>query len=166
MNPLPSAPVVNATTRDRTTHMRLTVACSLVLFLLSSLILGACETTNTDRAHVIWLVNNTRAENGLGAVQENVTLNLKADAWAAKMRDACTISHSSLKDGAPEEWQKLGENVGRGGTVSQVHSAYLKSPGHLANIVDPTFNSMGAGAVWGNCNGQRTLFTAQVFMKS
>ena len=86
--------------------------------------------------------------------------------WASTLRDRCQISHSRLADGAPANWRKLGENVGRGGDIAQVHVAYMNSSGHRANILDGSYNYVGAGAVWGNCNGYRTVFTVQVFMRA
>lgn len=133
------------------------------------MLLGAstgCESIDRERDEVIALVNRSRAENGLGQLKHNITLDLKADAWAQRLRDACNLSHSKLSDGAPRQWLKLGENVGYGGTISQIHDAYLNSPGHRANILDPVYNSMGAAAVWGDCDGQHRVFTVQVFMKS
>ncbi|NLA37424.1 MAG: transporter [Actinobacteria bacterium] len=126
----------------------------------------ACESTDAERDEVINLVNQTRAANGLGQLKANPQLSLKADNWAQKLRNDCRLSHSRLADGAPNEWKKLGENVGYGGTIVQVHDAYLNSPGHRANIMDPSFNSMGAAAVWGMCDGQYRVFTVQVFMRS
>lgn len=133
---------------------------------LLSGVLTSCETTDGDRAAVVDAVNASRAQAGLGALSQNATLNAKADAWAARLRDECNIFHSNLADGAPPEWRKLGENVGRGGSIDQVHVAYLNSAGHRANIMDPSYNQMGAGAVWGTCNGYRTVFTVQVFMRA
>ena len=157
-----SAPTTNQRTQGTT--FRLIVA--LLTLTIGSVALSSCESTDSDRLAVIAAVNSSRAENGLPALTEHVTLNIKADAWAAQLRDECNIHHSTLSDGAPPEWRKLGENVGRGGSIEQVHTAYLNSPGHRANIMDPSFTSMGAGAVWGTCNGQRTVFTVQVFMHS
>lgn len=128
-------------------------------------ILTSCETNSRDRAAVIDSINWSRAQHGLPALRENADLNLKADLWASKMRDSCSIFHSRLSDGAPAGWRKLGENVGRGGTVVQVHNAYMNSPGHRRNILDGSFTEVGAGAVWGECNGYRTVFTVQVFMR-
>lgn len=125
-----------------------------------------CESTQAERNQVIELVNQSRAANGLRPVTGNVTLDVKADKWAQKLRDSCSLSHSRLSDGAPSEWMKLGENVGYGGTITQIHDAYLNSPGHRANIMDPAYNSMGAAAVWGTCDGAPRVFTVQVFMKS
>jgi len=124
----------------------------------------ACESTPAERNAVIGLVNLSRSEAGLKGLTENTQLDIKADAWARHLRDVCTLSHSHLQDGAPKEWMKLGENVGYGGAIDQVHTAYLNSPGHRANIMDPTFKAIGAAAVWGDCDGEHRVFTVQVFM--
>ena len=129
-------------------------------------LMTSCETTAADRTEVIDRINISRGQSGLPALSENTSLDLKADAWAARLRDECNLYHSNLADGAPEEWRKLGENVGRGGSFDQIHTAYLNSPGHRANILDRSYNYVGAGAVWGECNGYRTLFTVQVFMRA
>ena len=98
-------------------------------------------------------------------LRENADLNNKADAWAVQMRDQCRIRHSRLSDGAPAGWRKLGENVGRGGSIAQVHRAYMNSSGHRRNILDRSFNQVGTAAVWGTCGGHRMVFTVHVFMR-
>ncbi len=116
---------------------------------------------------VISEVNASRAAAGLPAVRENLQLDEKADAWARHLRDVCDLSHSHLSEGAPGNWLKLGENVGYGGDIAQVHDAYMNSPGHRANILDPAFQWVGTAAVWGNCpDGSHRVFTVQEFMKS
>jgi uncharacterized protein YkwD len=127
-------------------------------------VMTSCETTAADRRAVVSAINHSRAQAGLPGVREHADLNAKASAWASAMRDRCQISHSTLSDGAPRGWRKLGENVGRGGSIGAVHTAYLNSPGHRRNILDGSYNYVGAGAVWGECNGRRTVFTVQVFM--
>jgi uncharacterized protein YkwD len=138
------------------------------LFTVSVLsgVMTSCETTAADRAAVVSAINNSRAAAGLRGLREHPDLNAKASAWASHMRDRCAISHSRLADGAPAGWRKLGENVGRGGSIGAVHNAYMNSPGHRANILDGSYNYVGAGAVWGTCNGRRTVFTVQVFMRA
>ncbi len=133
---------------------------------LSAAFLASCESTDAERAEVLALINSSRASAGLAPLADSMTLDIKADAWAQKLRDECRLSHSTLSNGAPSNWKKLGENVGYGGSIGQVHSAYLNSSGHRANIMDPSFNEAGTAAVWGTCNGQQRVFTVQVFMKS
>ena len=125
-----------------------------------------CESLDTERTEVISRINETRISQGLQPLRSNVVLSLKADRWARQLRDLCDLKHSKLSDGAPKQWLKLGENVGYGGSIGIVHDAYLNSPGHRANILDPEFNQVGAAAVWGQCEGQTRVFTVQVFMKA
>ncbi len=123
------------------------------------------ESTDWDRAEVRNLINQSRVQNRLGTLRPNAILDLKADGWAQYLRSICALKHSRLADGAPPGWFKLGENVGKGGSIGQVHEAYLRSPSHRANILDGSFTQVGTGAVWGNCDGYRTVFTVQEFMK-
>jgi len=157
---------VNTQTRRVTPSRRLLT--SLVAVVAATLLSGAltsCESTGPERDAVRNAINASRAEAGLPGVRENVTLDIKADKWAQTLRDNCRIWHSNLADGAPKEWRKLGENVGMGGSIDQIHVAYMNSPGHKANVLDPSFNQVGTAAVWGQCNGYRTVFTVHVFMK-
>lgn len=128
--------------------------------------LTSCETTAADRAAVVGAINHSRHLAGIPALRENGELNHKASMWASTMRDQCRIWHSKLSDGAPKNWRKLGENVGRGGSITAVHNAYMNSSGHRANILDRSFTQVGTGAVWGTCNGHRMVFTVHVFMKT
>jgi uncharacterized protein YkwD len=141
------------------------IAFALVGALLV-LTLAGCESTPADRQHVMDLVNQSRAQNGLPALRENYQLDVKADGWAQHIRNACALSHSTLSDGAPSGWTKLGENVGYGGDIDQVHTAYMNSPGHRANILDPGFTQIGTAAVWGNCGGYHRVFTVQEFLST
>jgi uncharacterized protein YkwD len=130
------------------------------------LTLAGCESTQADREQVLDLVNQSRAQNGLPALRENFELDVKADNWAQHLRNVCALSHSTLSDGAPPSWRKLGENVGYGGDIGQVHTAYMNSPGHRANILDPGFTQIGTAAVWGDCDGFHRVFTVQEFMQT
>jgi uncharacterized protein YkwD len=143
---------------------------AVVVASLAALLLGgtltACESTAAERDAVRQAVNESRAAAGLPGLRENVTLSVKADRWAQTMRDQCRIWHSNLADGAPAGWRKLGENVGMGANIGQIHVAYMNSPGHRANVLDRAFTEIGTAAVWGDCPRGRTLFTVHVFMRS
>jgi hypothetical protein len=106
--------------------------------------------------------NALRSSKGLAPLSVNGTLTAKASAWAEHMAAVNAISHSNLPDGAPSDWKRLGENVGRGPTVDAIHTALVASPEHYANLTDPGFQSIGVGVV--NANG--TLFVSEVFMES
>jgi hypothetical protein len=106
--------------------------------------------------------NALRASRGLPGLSVDGTLAAKARNWAEHMAAVGAISHSNLADGAPGNWQRLGENVGRGPSVDSIHSALVASPEHYANLTDPGFQSIGVGVV--NTNG--TYYVSEVFMES
>lgn len=95
------------------------------------------------------LTNELRAERGLPALAEDRTdLTVMAREWAAVMADAGGISHRpDLEAAGPADWVRLGENVGVGHDARQLHDAFVASPLHLQNLVDPAFESMSVGAV-------------------
>lgn len=106
--------------------------------------------------------NGLRAELGLPGLSTNGNLAAKAQHWAEYMASVGAISHSNLADGAPPEWQRLGENVGRGPSVDAIHKALVASPEHYQNLTDPGFRYVGVGVV--NANG--TYYVSEVFMES
>src|SRR5947208_14113774 len=69
--------------------------------------------------------NALRASRGLGGLSVNGTLAAKARNWAEHMAAAGGISHSNLTDSVPGDWQRLGENVGRGPSVDSIHNALV-----------------------------------------
>lgn len=72
------------------------------------------------------------------------------------------ICHASpISAGVTHPWAKLGENVGTGPDVGSIMQAFIASPGHYANIVDPEFTHVGVGVVW---DGNR-MYTTHRFMK-
>ena len=146
-----------------TTHRRLVSVAAIVSVALLGLT-GCQETTPADQAQVINLVNQSRKQYGRKSLKVDQQLNVKADAWAQNLRNKCRLSHSNLRDGAPSDWRRLGENVGYASSISKVHAAYMKSSGHRANILDGDFDRIGVGAVSGRCNGHNLVFTVQVFL--
>lgn len=120
----------------------------------------------SDEATFISRVNQVRANNGLPALIQNNELTSLSRGWAQAQRDGVCgegvfICHANpISEGVTQNWEKLGENVGTGGDVLAVMDAFVASPGHFANIVDPAFTHIGVGVVW---DGNR-LFTTHRFM--
>ena len=67
---------------------------------------------------------------------------------------------SNLSNGITANWVKLGENVGVGADVAVLFQAFVDSPTHYANLVDPRYTTIGVGVV---VSGDR-IFTAHRFM--
>lgn len=108
-------------------------------------------------------INSTRASVGLAPVKMDGGLQAHARKHTADMIAAGDIYHSSsseLKSAAGSGWTKLGENVGRGGSVSSLHKAFLNSPAHKANILGD-YNYAGIGTD----TADGVLYVTVVFMK-
>lgn len=106
-------------------------------------------------------INQLRASRGLPTLAVDPELQAQARAWATVMRDHGEIFHTgNLPAGITSDWQKLGENVGVGGSVDSLFDAFVASPTHFDNLVDPTYRYIGVGVVW---DGAR-MFTTHRFM--
>ena len=106
--------------------------------------------TGSDEARFLSLTNSLRSNKGLAPLAVDGTLVSVARSWSGKMAAAGTISHNpSLSSQLPSGWKKAGENVGKGGNVDALQKAFENSPAHYQNLVDPAFNYVGIGVVYG-----------------
>jgi len=139
------------------------VFCGLILGLAVSTLFPAAAQADTvsDEASFVAKINDLRAGLGVAPLQVNANLVDKARAWSAGMAAAGKIWHSTLSDGITEDWMKLGENVGMGGSVDGLHKAFVNSPHHYENLVDPAFTYIGVGIVM---NGS-TIYVTEEFMQ-
>lgn len=114
-------------------------------------------------AEFVHRINELRRSKGLGTLTVHDELVHVARGWAAKMAEADEISHNpDLADSVSADWQKLGENVGVGMTVAKLHDAFVRSPAHYRNLVDPDFTHIGVAVVLGR---DGAIFTTHQFMK-
>ena len=108
-------------------------------------------------------INASRAAAGLGPLKMDGGLQSHARKHTADMIAKGDIYHSTsaeLKAAAGSGWTKLGENVGRGGTVSSLHNAFMNSSAHKKNILgDYNFAGIGTDTSDG------VLYVTVVFMK-
>ena len=91
------------------------------------------------------LVNSERAEAGLPTILPSPHAAAKAQTWAEELAASETLRHSSLPEGMPEGFRKIGENVGRGPDIERIHEAFMNSDGHRRNVLDPDYNWIGTG---------------------
>ena len=116
---------------------------------------GSAEADFTAR------INALRASKGLAPLAVDAELVREARSWASNMAGQGRIFHTSnLSNGITADWVKLGENVGVGADVAVLFQAFLDSPTHYANLVDPKYSTVGVGVV---VSGDR-IFTAHRFM--
>ena len=108
-------------------------------------------------------INAERANRGLGQLEVYGELVGVARRWSQKMADSNTLQHNpNLAREVSADWEKLAENVGVGGSVDDIHRAFMNSAGHRANILDPVLTHVGVGVVTGP-DGR--IWVTEVFMK-
>src|SRR4051794_40857275 len=140
--------------------VRLVMLLAAVAFLVT--VFAGCDPAReSDFANQI---NQLRRSKGLPALTVQIDLTNIAHTWTDQMVNAGHLSHNPyLASEAPGGWRKLGENVGVGPDVSSLMRAFINSPAHYANLVDPAYNFVGIGVSYAP-NGQ--MYVTQDFMSA
>lgn len=105
-------------------------------------------------------INQIRTSQGLATLLPSPHAMAKAQAWADHLATIGRLEHSDLWDGMPDGGRAIGENVGAGGDLASIYAAFLASPRHRANLLDPRWNWVGTGVATAP-NG--TIYVVQVF---
>jgi hypothetical protein len=127
---------------------------------------------NISPAEVIRLTNAQRAANGLSALSENSTLDSAALAkgndmlakgyWAHFAPDGTSPWSFFLKFGY--KYQYAGENLARDfQDAGSAVTAWMNSPSHKDNILNPNYREIGIGVVEGSLAGADTTIIVQFF---
>ena len=137
---------------------------------LSDRVLGFASSITTTQ--VLTLTNEERSALDLEPLQTNDKLNQAALAKAQHMLDQQYWSHSSPDGVQPWTFIKdsgyvykyAGENLARDFDNSQdMVDAWMNSPTHRENIVNPNFTQTGLAIVNGTLNGFNTTLVVQMF---
>ena len=131
----------------------------LAIVLAMALSLSACFTTQQNQ--VSNYVNNSRGARNIRPVAQNHQLTVKAQRWAEYLARTGPLAHSQLPSGITYRWRSIGENVGFGSSIREVHRGYMNSSGHRANILSSKFNYIGTGYA----TGRGRVYTVHVFMQ-
>ena len=107
-------------------------------------------------------INGARSSRGLRAYAARSDLASVARRHAARMAASGRIYHNPRLGSEVTGWRSVGENVGSGGSVSQIHQAFMASSSHRGNILSGTFTQVGVGTARSS-NG--TLYVSQVFRR-
>jgi uncharacterized protein YkwD len=118
----------------------------------------------SDEAAIAVLINTSRREVGLASLVIEPKLADFARHHAVEMAQQGDVFHS-VRDArvavAPAGWALLGENVGMGPSADWLHTAFMHSTGHRANILGD-FTHVSVGAVRGP---DRRMYVTVVFVK-
>ena len=119
---------------------------------------GPDYTVFDDSGAMLNLVNQERCANGLNPVTLSGALNSAATTHSIDMAVNDFVDHPGTDGSTPSSRMTTAgygpilvsaENVhGGSGTVGGAFSSWMASPGHAANILDPTVLEMGLGHVY------------------
>jgi hypothetical protein len=139
------------------------------IIVAGALALGAIALTpvnasaSSEESRFTSLLNHERTSRGGHALVTKSDLVAVARRHSQRMADRGYIYHNdNLPNEVDGDWQMLGENVGRGGSVDSIHQAFMDSSPHRHNILDSRFNQIGVGTVIAN-DGR--IYVTEVFAK-
>ena len=139
-------------------------ALSLVVTLLVALglvtALPARALAGPSEGSFFSAVNSARSANGLAALAYASDLASVARRQAERMASSNKLYHNPNLGSEVSSWQIVAENVGYGPDWSSVQQAFMASPDHRANILDPEVTQLGVGTAVGS-DGR--IWVAQVF---
>ena len=129
----------------------------------------AATTNDSFIQKVFELTNDQRQQAGLQPLQMNQKLDDTAEAHSQDMAVNHYFSHNSL-DGSSASaradkegynYSTFGENIAAGqATPEDVVQAWMNSPGHRANILNPNFKDIGIGYYYlANDSGYHSYWT-------
>ncbi len=108
---------------------------------------AGAASTPADEAVFLTKINGLRASVGLAALSSDAALAATSCTWNDQLIVANALSHDPNLSAAiatvEPNWRKGGENVGMGGTVDSLFDAFVASPGHYQNLVDPQYSRVG-----------------------
>ncbi len=121
---------------------------------------GAAEST------FFQLMNAERVRSGLPALSADGGIRNVSVAWSTKLSGAQQLSHNpnfarEISAQVTDKWTRVGENVGRGGSVESLHAAFMASPSHRDNVLGD-YNRVGVGVV---VDGNGTIWVTFNFLK-
>jgi hypothetical protein len=136
-------------------RVRATIAVAILVgFGLTSV--GVTSASASEADTIAALVNQARASAGLPGLIHNPSMDSVALQWANQMGAANSMTHNpDYSTQIPSGWSRAGENVAMGQpTPSEMHTAWMNSAGHRANILGD-FTDIGVafvtvnGTTWG-----------------
>jgi uncharacterized protein YkwD len=125
----------------------------------------------TFQTKLLRQINLARTTNGLRPLHVNRALGHAAQQYSNELAGLRTLSHISPNGATPEDRAAaagyhgtyIGENLAVGmGPVMTVR-AWMASPGHRANLLNPAFHVVGLGAAAGVFGPELTVYVTADF---
>jgi uncharacterized protein YkwD len=137
---------MTTTTAARPRRARLATGAAAALGAI--ILLSGCLSANQTK--MVDLINASRRSARKPAVTANEQAATKAQKWAAHMASTGKVEHtgggSRVDTSGLPKWCAVGENVGMGTSIDNLHASWMRSSAHKANILG-NYNRVGTGVV-------------------
>jgi hypothetical protein len=138
------------------------IALAAALALGTVVLAPTSASASSEESRFTSLTNRERTSRGGRSLITKSDLVAIARRHSQRMADRGYIYHNdNLSNEVRGDWQTLGENVGRGGSVESIHNAFMDSAPHRRNILESRFNHVGIGTVIKNGR----IYVTEVFAK-
>lgn len=136
-------------THNRTSLTKIALLAALMTVLTALAPSPASAATLTPRARMFRATNTSRVNNDVRKVDIHYTMSKLARKHSIAMANRGYIFHTSNPSSfylKGIKWSTWGENVGvTASSVASIQEAFMKSPGHRANILNRGFRRVAVG---------------------
>jgi|GEM_PF-818789 len=148
------------------------IAATLVLIIVVNISSLSLAQAAISTSSLVSMVNDARTQAGLSALTTNGQLEAAAQAKANDMFTNQYFAHNSPQGKTPWDFIKssgytyvyAGENLAIGYSDSnELHDAWMNSPSHRENIMNPNYREIGVASVDGVYEGANTTIVVQEF---
>jgi len=121
---------------------------------------------------MVSLVNTERTDSGVAELSVNQELVTAAARKGSDMLEKQYFAHDTPDGKKPWQWINrteydyvyAGENLAMDFTSAEVvQAAFMKSPSHRRNILNPKYKEMGVAVLSGEMNGRQTILLVEFF---
>jgi len=126
------------------------------------LVAAPASASSDPASSLVSATNQARAAAGVGALSLSGDLSAAATRQAQNMAASGVLYHTPNLNTAVCCWVVLGENVGEGPSAARLHSAFMASPEHRANILRASFTQIGVGYA---IDRKGTLWVSEIFRR-
>jgi uncharacterized protein YkwD len=150
--------------------------CLLYALLVNPATPGPVGAHRDAAALMLTWVNEERLGADLGPLESADDIAIVAEAWSAEMASMVTMEHNPSFGDQLCCWETVTENVAYGQAyrvwlpgdpiermTRELHEGLLASPGHRANLLDPSVDQIGIGI---HLDAEGTMWITQNFRRS
>jgi len=160
--------------KNKRASINIIIILLLTAIFFSLFLSGKAFASPVNTAKLVELTNNERVNHGLKALTIDPALTYAATLKASDMINNHYFEHFSPSGKSPWDfiksakyyYEKAGENLAMDFRTSEgMHDAWMKSPTHRDNILNPSYENLAIVAVNGVIDNHTTTLVVQMFGK-